>query len=171
MEGKPSQAECPEKAEPDSFICRKGWTALNIQVIGDSHPCIRDCDVKWMGSTHDGRVYRRSRGKRLIEQQAVYALAADSAYLMSRTVVKPYPLAKRPTESHKMFNYAQARLRNDCTEKIFGQVCDLSQIEMRHKGPSHSIIAAVPPWRRYPRLAGGVAGVGQPGRELPGRSN
>ena len=67
---------------------------------------------------HDGRVYRKSKAKKLIERQAVFALA----YPISRTVVKPYPHANRPEKSHKAFNYAQAHLRNDAMEKIFGQV-------------------------------------------------
>ena len=43
-----------------------------------------------------------------------------SIELPPRTLVKPY--AATPTESHTDFNWSQARLRNDCTEKIFGQV-------------------------------------------------
>ena len=98
LAAKPSQDECPPNTNPDNYICRKGFPAINIQVTGDSHQLVRDCNVQWVGSTHDGRVFRNSRAKKLIERQSVYALAADSAYPMSRTVVKPYPLANRPTE-------------------------------------------------------------------------
>ena len=130
LDGKPSVDECPTNTTPDNFISRKGFPAINIQVIGDSRYLVRDCNVQWVGSTHDGRVYRNSRAKKLIERQAVYALAADSAYPISRTVVKPY--ANMPTQSHKDFNYAQSRLRNDCTEKIFGQV--KSRFRILHNG-------------------------------------
>ena len=85
----------------------------------------------------DGRVYRNSNAKKLIQRQAVFALAADSAYPISRTVVKPYPYANRPTQSHKDFNYAQARLRNDATEKIFGQV--KSRFRILHSGLRTSV--------------------------------
>ena len=85
---KPSKGECPPNTIPDNFISRKGWPAINIQVVGDSRHCIRDCVVQWVGSTHDGRVWRNSRAKKLIERQAVYAIAADSAYPMSREEIQ-----------------------------------------------------------------------------------
>ena len=76
--------------------------------------------VKWPGSTHDARMWRSSKAKKKIERQSVFAIAGDSAYPIARTLIKPY--SATPTESHIEFNEAQARLRNDCTEKIFGQV-------------------------------------------------
>ena len=92
------------RTDPDNFISHKGFPALNIQVTGDTHHLIRDISVKWYSSKHDGRDYRNSKTRKLIERQDIFALATDSAYLISRTVVKPYPQANRPTESHKYFN-------------------------------------------------------------------
>ena len=135
LAAKPSIEECPPHTLPNNFISRKRFPAINIQVVGDSHHLIRDCNVQWVGSTHDGRVWRNSRAKKLIERQAVYAIAADSAYPIARTVVKPY--GATPTESHVNFNFAQARLRNDCTEKIFGQV--KSRFRILHTGLRTSI--------------------------------
>ena len=85
---KPRKKECPPKTDSDNFISRKGFPALNIQVTCDTHHLIRDISVKWCGTTHDGRVYRNSKAKKLIERQSIFALAANSAYPTSRMVVK-----------------------------------------------------------------------------------
>ena len=67
----------------------------------------------------------------------MFALAADSAYPISWTIVKPYPHANRPTQSHKDINFEQARLRNEATEKIFGQV--KSRFRILHNGLRTSV--------------------------------
>ena len=51
--------------------------------------------------------------------------------------MKPYLHANRPTQSHKDFNLAQARLRNEATEKIFGQV--KSRFRILHNGLRTSV--------------------------------
>ena len=56
----------------------------------------------------------------MIERQAVFCIAADSAYPLTRTVLKPF--GSTPTQAHEDFNAAQARLRNDCTERLFGHL-------------------------------------------------
>ena len=117
---KPWKSDCPPRTTPDNYVNYKKFASINMQVVGDSRHCIRNCFVVWLGSTHDGRVWRTSKAKKRIERQSVFAIAADSAYPIARTVVKPY--LTEPTDSHKDFNKAQRRIRNECTEKIFGQV-------------------------------------------------
>ena len=57
-----------------------------------------------------------------MEAQTQYTIAADSAYPLTRSVLKPFGQNATPTEAHVEFNLAQRRLRNACTEKIFGQL-------------------------------------------------
>ena len=42
LDGKPSTDECPPNTTPDNFISRKGFPAINIQVVGDSRYLVRD---------------------------------------------------------------------------------------------------------------------------------
>lgn len=43
-----------------SYINRKGYPSVVLQVIVDDKLLIRDCYVGWPVSTHDARVYRNS---------------------------------------------------------------------------------------------------------------
>jgi len=75
-------------------------------------------DIRWAGSTHDARVWRNSSAKVILEQQSQFQIVGDSAYPISRTLIKPFK--EIPTAQHRHFNKAWTRLRTVCTENIIG---------------------------------------------------
>jgi len=89
-----------------------------VQLIGDGSWMIRDLDVHWSGSTHDALVWRNSTAKELLEEQSEFQIVGDSAYPISRSLIKP--LRDTPTAQHRQFNKALTALRTVCTENIIG---------------------------------------------------
>ncbi len=89
---------------------------LNTQVVADSQCRIREV-VSWPGSTHDARIWRSSSTKALMEQQEQFFVLGDSAYPISRTLVKPY---KNPTGNQVPFNRALSGARTHLTENTIG---------------------------------------------------
>jgi len=95
---------------------RKQFYSINAQVIGDGKMLIRDLEAKWAGSTHDARIWRNSRAKTIMESQAEFQIVGDSAYPISRTLIKPY--RESPTRNRGRFNKALTGLRTVCTENL-----------------------------------------------------
>jgi len=97
---------------------RKQFYSINVQVIGDGSLLIRDLDIRWAGSTHDARIWRNSSAKVILEQQTQFQIVGDSAYPISRTLIKPFK--DTPTRQHRHFNKALTALRTVCTENLIG---------------------------------------------------
>ena len=89
-----------------------------MQLVGDSRLRIRDVDISWPGGTHDARVWRNSLAKTIMERQGKVFVAADSAYPISRWLMKPYLPADTPQKIR--FNKALTGCRTVSTECIFG---------------------------------------------------
>jgi len=89
-----------------------------VQVVGDGGFLLRDLDVRWAGSTHDARVWRNSSAKAIIEEQSQFQVVGDSAYPISRTLIKPFK--ETPTPQHRRFNRSLTAIRTVCTENIIG---------------------------------------------------
>ncbi len=87
-------------------------------LTGDSNMLIRELLVGWAGSTHDARCWRNSGTKPFIERQLQYAVAGDSAYPISRHLMKPYLNPNHPKEVN--FNKKLCGLRTVMTENIIG---------------------------------------------------
>jgi DDE superfamily endonuclease len=117
--GKPCQNQLPEGLYPQDFFCRKQFYAINCLVTGDGNFLIRNLVVKWSGSTHDARIWSSSPIKSFIERyDGQFCVAADSAFPISTTLIKPYP---RPTcPRKKKFNKCLSGLRTVATENIIG---------------------------------------------------
>ena len=49
------------------FICRKGFAAINVQIMNGPDMYIYDSIVKWPGTTHDARMFRGSDLKKTLE--------------------------------------------------------------------------------------------------------
>jgi hypothetical protein len=46
--------------------------------VGDGNMLIRNLDVRWLGKTHDSRVWKASVVKTVIESQSEFAVVEDS---------------------------------------------------------------------------------------------
>ena len=110
----------PENKHPQQFWCRKQFYAINAQVVADDR-LIRDIDIRWPGSTHDGRIWGRSQVKPYLEQQRRFLIAGDSGYPISEVLIKPYTTAEAANDPRKrLFNRRHSGLRTVMTENIYG---------------------------------------------------
>jgi hypothetical protein len=83
---------------------------------------ICDIDMKWPGKAHDSRVYMNSEVKVWLEEQVPFTAAADSAYCISRVLVKPFTQNESANDPRKrLFNRRLSGLRTVMTENIFGR--------------------------------------------------
>ncbi len=103
---------------PQDYWCRKQFYAINVMVAADSDMLIRELLVGWAGSTHDARVWRNSSTKPFLEGQLQYTIAADSAYPISRQLVKPFLSPESAKEV--LFNKRLSALRTTMTENVIG---------------------------------------------------
>ena len=140
LEKAPSLGELQPGLHPQDFWCRKQFYSLNCQIIGDSKRMIRNLVCQWAGSTHDSRIWRNCHAKTVLERQSVFCIAGksvesegviilvfsylfysvigDSAYPISRTLVKPY---LNPEEGRKrLFNRRLSGIRTIATENSIG---------------------------------------------------
>ena len=108
----------PNGVNTQDFWNRKQFYSLNTQIVGDGNNFIRAIDPRWAGSTHDARVYRNSIFKDWLETQDDFITVADSAYPISKWLIKPY---YRPQDPNKRrFNKALSGIRTICTENTVG---------------------------------------------------
>ncbi|WAR08532.1 HARB1-like protein [Mya arenaria] len=75
----------PRSQHRASFINRKGYPSIQMQVVCDSKLRLLDTYTRWPGSVHDGRVFRNSPLQDVCQQlPAPNHLIGDSAYPLSR---------------------------------------------------------------------------------------
>jgi hypothetical protein len=116
---KPRQSELPNGLFSQDFFCRKQFFALNCLVTGDGKFLIRNLVARWSGSTHDGRIWSNSSVKKFMEShEGQFLIAADSAFPISTTLLKPYHRPSCPKK--RKFNKCLSGLRTVCTENIIG---------------------------------------------------
>jgi hypothetical protein len=104
------------------FFCRKGFYAMNCQVVCNDKFLILDLDCDWPGITHDARVWSYSTVRRYLETiPGYFLLAADSAYPISPVVMKPYTNREAGEDDTKrLFNFRLSALRTVMSENVFG---------------------------------------------------
>ncbi|XP_037303455.1 putative nuclease HARBI1 [Manduca sexta] len=104
--------------EGQSYINRKGYPSINVQVVCDADLKIMDIVARWRGSVHDSRIFRESRLKQRFEAGAFSGLLlGDSGYPCT-----PYlftPLLNPQTEAEQRYNRSHIRTRNTI-ERCFG---------------------------------------------------
>uniref|UniRef100_A0A8C5AJ18 Putative nuclease HARBI1 n=1 Tax=Gadus morhua TaxID=8049 RepID=A0A8C5AJ18_GADMO len=89
------------KEDEATYVCRKGYHAINIQAIGDHNMLIRHLVAKWPGSSHDAFVFNTSGLSGW--------LLGDSGYLL-----KPFlltPVANERTPQDMRYNQAHKKCR------------------------------------------------------------
>lgn len=104
--------------EGGRFINRKGFFALNVQMITDAKMVVINIVARWPGSTHDSRIFANSRlNDYLANMQHRGYLVGDSGY-----PCLPYlmtPLRNPKTDPERRYNRAHARTRN-VVERTYG---------------------------------------------------
>jgi hypothetical protein len=90
-------------------------------VVANDEKVIYDIDCDWPGCAHDARIWRRSAVKHIVEEQAVYLIAGDSAYPISPVLMKPFSNAEAANDNDKrLFNQRLSGLRTVMTENVYG---------------------------------------------------
>jgi hypothetical protein len=118
---KPSESHLPPGLVSQDYWCRKQFYALNVLVAADHKKLIRNIVTVFAGSWHDARVFRNSSLKPFMDSQRRFLLAADSAYLISRNVMKPYP-EKQSGRAEKKFNQMLSGIRTESTENVYAMM-------------------------------------------------
>lgn len=104
----------------DSYICRKGFPAIQLQAVCDSSLKFQDVFCAYPGSVHDARVYRNSPLFEEVQNlPAKFHLLGDSAYPLSNYLITPFRDNGHLTGFEKMFNSAHSSTRVEI-ERAFG---------------------------------------------------
>ena len=108
----------PSDDEP-LYVCRKGYHALNIQVVCDSELNLLNIVAKWPGSTHDSFMLNASELYTLLENIAVPGwLLGDSGYALKPWLLTPVIAAG--TRPQQRYNSCHRRTR--CVVERFNGV-------------------------------------------------
>ena len=92
-----------------------------LQVVGNLTR-ICDVDLSWPGRAHDARVYHCSQFKAWVDRQLTFKVAADSAYPLGRSLMKPFSDQECQTNPRKkLFNKRLSSARTVMTENLFGR--------------------------------------------------
>ncbi|WAR26334.1 HARB1-like protein [Mya arenaria] len=76
-------------ANEESFVCRKGFHAINCQAVASSDLRFIDIVAKWPGSSHDAGVFDNSVLKDYLEADLEAVLLGDSGYPLRRYLITP----------------------------------------------------------------------------------
>ncbi|XP_052234177.1 putative nuclease HARBI1 isoform X2 [Dreissena polymorpha] len=102
---------------PQTYVCRKGYHAVNIQAVVDSSLRFTNVNAKWPGSTHDATVFDNSSLKDHLAINKPGWLLGDSGYPLREYLITP---KNNPQTAQELgFNGAHSRTRI-CVERAFG---------------------------------------------------
>nr|CAI5857515.1 unnamed protein product [Callosobruchus analis] len=106
--------------DPDSYINRKGYYSIHLQVVCDHKRKIRDVVIGFPGSVHDSRVFRASPLSTMLEQkcQQNYILG-ECGYPCLRHLLTPFKDMGNLTNVQQNYNWRLAKTRY-VVEHTFG---------------------------------------------------
>ena len=131
----------PEEYAKD-YYNRKGYYSILMQAVADHRYCFTDINIGWPGSVHDARVFKNSQLYLRASQETLLPancckvmngvrvpliILGDSAYPLSKWLMKPYSDNGHLSSSTKDFNYRLSRARI-VIENAFGRLkgrCDV----------------------------------------------
>lgn len=108
----------PKDNEPE-YVCRKGFHAMNIQVVTDTSLRFTNLVCKWPGSTHDAFMFSNSALKTNKETGVDGWLQGDSTYALRSYMMTQK--ANPSSQAEKNYNSAYSKSRV-VVERAFG-VC------------------------------------------------
>ena len=121
---------CPTRKEvknPGKYFARKGFYALNVQVISDMNKKVIWRSIGQIGSIHDSRAFSMTYlYTYLVECASAFMskglyFVGDSAYALRSFLLTPYDNPKYPSKEDT-FNYFLSRNRI-YVECLFGEIC------------------------------------------------
>lgn len=119
MDGTHIRIKNPGGEHSQTFLNRKGWYSLNVQVICDSNFKIIDIVAKWRGSAHDSRIFNECVIRRKFENGECnpYVLLGDAGYALQKYLFTPLRQPRSNRERH--YNTSHKTTRN-VVERCFG---------------------------------------------------
>nr|XP_034315948.1 putative nuclease HARBI1 isoform X1 [Crassostrea gigas] len=96
----------PKDNEPE-YVCRKGFHAMNVQVVADASLRFTNLVCKWPGSTHDAFMFSNSALKTHMETRVDGWLLGDSAYALRMMTPKANP----SSQAEENYNSAHSKTR------------------------------------------------------------
>ncbi|CAH1379195.1 unnamed protein product, partial [Tenebrio molitor] len=98
--------------DPESYINRKGYYSIQLQVVCNHHRQILDIFVGYPGSVHDSRVFRSSPLFATLQQKCDnYHLLGDSGYPLRSHLMTPFRNRGQLTRAQTNYNAALASNR------------------------------------------------------------
>ena len=93
-----------------------------ILYVTSNETRICDIDFSWPGKAHDARVYNASEVKMWLEGQQTFKAAGDSAYPISKVMMKPYSQAVSERDPRmRLFNRRLSGLCTVMSKCVFGR--------------------------------------------------
>ncbi|XP_052806482.1 putative nuclease HARBI1 [Mya arenaria] len=93
IDGTHIRIQAPSEHKP-SFVNRKGFHSINVQVVFDGFDRITNVVARWPGSAHDSSILQQSGLRNLFDEGHVpngqYHLLGDSGYAGRRWLLTPY---------------------------------------------------------------------------------
>ncbi|XP_041374180.1 putative nuclease HARBI1 [Gigantopelta aegis] len=109
------------------YVCRKGYHAINVQIVCDANLIIRDLDARWPGSTHDSFILRNSHIWDKFEQGHIQNtwLLGDSGYPLKKWLMTPYQNAAN--DPQERFNRQHVESKDEASMAVFAKfgVCTM----------------------------------------------
>lgn len=109
-----------------SYINRKGFPSINLQVVCDSCGLFTHCYAGEVGSVHDARVFRNSPVIDFLQRPEMYFpnnshIIGDAAYAIHPCVMVPFRDNGHLTNRQKNYNYCLSSTRM-IVERAIGQL-------------------------------------------------
>ncbi|XP_066590826.1 putative nuclease HARBI1 [Prorops nasuta] len=103
------------KSDPESYINRKGFHSMQLQVVCDNKMQFLYCYVGNAGSLHDQRVFRLSKLQNICNDENNFPcnghLIGDAAYMIQKHLLVPFKDNGHLTRIQKNFNYCLSSTR------------------------------------------------------------
>ncbi|XP_061191721.1 putative nuclease HARBI1 [Saccostrea echinata] len=102
--------------EEPNLICRKGFSAINVQGVVDANLRFSNIVVRWPGATHDSFILQNSSLPNIMRRVNGWLLG-DSGYPLRKWLLTPFVNPRSPQEQR--YNNAHCTTRNT-VERAFG---------------------------------------------------
>ncbi|XP_046563455.1 putative nuclease HARBI1 [Haliotis rubra] len=118
IEGTLIPIQAPTGDEEPSYVCRKGYHAINAQAVCDDKLRFLNVVSRWPGATHDATVLSSSALGQHLEKNPVDGwLLGDSGYPSRSWLLTP--ILEAHTRPEERYNSCHCRTRN-VVERAFG---------------------------------------------------
>ena len=107
---------CPDRNNAMAFINRKQFYSTNVQTVCDSEALITNIVARWLGSTHDSRIFQNSTIAEQFRNGSINGiLVGDSGYTCRSHLITPILNPRNDAE----VRYNDAQTYPNCDREVF----------------------------------------------------